>query len=1758
MPRRHRRHCAVVTKNRNIAYKYLRYLRRSVSNMVNPIDPLLEPHITAKEVCWLRVQSLLELSKGVDNPACAAEFKARLQDLPSLREKYEKSVSVIYAANKRQDPSYVPSYSEITSFDDMYYQIRSVADGLSVQTNEKKCSGAKPKLPKLEIFPFDSNLDSWSTFRDTFSSLVHNNTDIGNIEKFYYLLSSVSGAALSIVKSLPVTADNYPLVWNSLVKRYDNKRALATYYLDKLFGFKPLQNESAAGLNTFLQTYQESVNALKNLHISDLSSFMLFYMSIRNLDGTTRREFEQTKKPGEIPTYEEIMTFVDHHVRVLEMSDSTLATGKATVNPKTTQFKVTTPTAPKATSPPQRYANKAKTFLAASASATEDQPCKYSECVICKKSHSIYRCEVFKDLSPEQRLDKVRQLNLCENCLKTHKDNSTCPSKFSCTVCKSRHHHMVHIDNLKPNCSQIPSGKPDPSIALTCSSNSTVLLGTAIIHVADSWGQYQPVRCIIDSGAMTSYITQDCAKRLGLTRRKCNFETVGLGGKSVQNHGLATCSIKPRDRSGPVLSTDAVIVTNIAGNLPTMPLSNEIKHKYRNLLLADPLFYKPAPIDMLLAADLFPYIYDGQKVDPHEKGMPVAMNSIFGYVISGQTVLDKSADNASFCAFSMNLDQVIQSFWEVENIPSDRPKNPDDVMAEELFAKEHSRDDTGKFTVKYPFGPSCELGESRLQAERRLNNLESKLERDSELKTEYHKFMQEYQDLGHMTRVGEIQDVDSKYIIPHFCILKPSSTTTKLRVVFDASSKTSNSESLNSIVLPGPKLQADLNQILINFRLFQVCLTSDICKMYRMIELEGSQRPYQHILWRSSPDQPIQVFELNTVTYGVASSPYLAIKVLHTLAEDEMMRFPRAAEVLKKAFFMDDFLWSVDTIEEAVSLQEELIALLNSGGFMLRKWASNRSQVLQQLPEEHRETPIQFDDDKNLSIKVLGLQWLPANDSFSFTTSPTNAVVSKRTVLSQIGRLFDPLGYVAPCIFYAKCFMQKLWAQHLDWDQSLPADLEAQWQTYVKELPLLSQVQHDRHAMIPQHTNCQILGFCDASSLGIASTVYLRTVNRAGDCKVSLLIAKSKVAPLNTVSIPRLELMGAHLLAKLVQYVKSILQDRLHINETLLFTDSSVVLAWLNTPSYTLKTFVANRVAKIVDNVPTECWYHVSGACNPADVCSRGALPSALLGMPEWLNGPEWLSAERCEWPIRTIDEFRDDNPPELKTPKLVLLTTNDCRTNELFDLTEKFSSFNKLVNIVGRCFQFLHNCRVAKSKRRGLSVGDLRKSHDILIKTVQKHHFSADITALSKGEQCHQSLRKLNPFMDSNCFLRVGGRLSQSDLTFEKKHPLLLPKKSNFTNILIDHYHKLHLHVGPRTLQSLISQKYWIISSRGAIRSRTIKCIACFKVSPSTRQPFMGELPKFRSQDIHVFHTVGIDIGGPFYTKESNRRNARLTKAYLCVFVCCATRAVHLEVLSSLSTECFLACFDRFTARRGLCNTILSDNATNFVSAGKQLAEVSRFLNSESNNLSREFVARKVQWKHNPPTGSHFGGIYEAAIKSAKLHLKRVVGTRALSFEELSTLFARVEAVLNSRPLCALSNDPNEFEVLTPSHFLIGRELLSVPEYDLMNLSNNRLNRWQAVQQVSQQFWRRWKQDYLHTLQQRQKWFKHGRDLKIGDLVLINSDSPPLQWNLARVTKLHPGPDSVVRVVGVRTKHSEFTRPVVKLSPLPLEQDSS
>lgn len=426
------------------------------------------------------------------------------------------------------------------------------------------------------------------------------------------------------------------------------------------------------------------------------------------------------------------------------------------------------------------------------------------------------------------------------------------------------------------------------------------------------------------------------------------------------------------------------------------------------------------------------------------------------------------------------------------------------------------------------------LGNSYDQALRRFLNLEIRLHKNRELFVQYSEFIRDYIDQGHMSKIKANEMGIGKYYIPHHCVLKPESVSTKLRVVFDASAKAACGSSLNDNILVGPPLQTDIVNILLKFRLYNVTFTADIRQMYRQILVLPADRDYQRILWRFNIGDELSEYRLNTVTYGVGSSPYLAIRTLKQLVLDEGKHFPLAAKILDSSIYVDDVVSGAETVEEAVSIIQQLIQLLSKGCFELRKWSSSHPEALSGIPAQHHQF-YNFDRE-NSNLKVLGLQWDPSSDCFSYRVDERERPATKRIVLSEMARIYDPLGFLSPLTLVAKCIMQATWSRGLSWDEALPPDLKRKWDQYKEELSMLSSFKLPRRIVRDNVTKFEWHVFCDASEAGYGTVVYLRQFTETG-IHVRLVCGKSKVSPLKVISIPRLELCAAVLGSNLIEYL---------------------------------------------------------------------------------------------------------------------------------------------------------------------------------------------------------------------------------------------------------------------------------------------------------------------------------------------------------------------------------------------------------------------------------------------------------------------------------------------------------------------------------------------------------------------------------------------------------------------------------------------
>ncbi|XP_053698822.1 uncharacterized protein LOC128745771 [Sabethes cyaneus] len=1054
-----------------------------------------------------------------------------------------------------------------------------------------------------------------------------------------------------------------------------------------------------------------------------------------------------------------------------------------------------------------------------------------------------------------------------------------------------------------------------------------------------------------------------------------------------------------------------------------------------------------------------------------------------------------------------------------------------------------------------------DLGDSRHMAHRRFLLLEARLTKDQKLYADYKQFMQEFIDLGHMEQIGTFNPVElqseKQYFLPHHAVKRPDSSTTKLRVVFDASAKTSNGKSLNDQLMVGPTLQPQLVDTLLRFRTYKVAVTSDVSKMFRQILVRKEDRRFQQILWRSSTKDEIGVYQLTTVTYGTASAPFLAVRTLMQICEDEAEQYPLAAEVGKKSVCVDDVLFGADTVEEARELKGQLAAMLEKAGFELHKWCSNSKEVLADIPEARLEQKVLL--NKEGRTKTLGLTWQPDEDVFSFEVMSIafdEGVPTKRTILSDISKLFDPLGLAGPVIMTGKLIMQELWKEKLNWDEPLEAGIENRWNEYRLQLQTMNTIRISRCVLpLLQTEFVELAGFCDASQKGYGACLYLRSRNSQGQISSRLLCSKSRVAPIkgNRTTIPRLELCGARLLAQLANNVRRSLP--VTVNRVRFWSDSTIALSWINTCPSKLDVFVSNRVAAIQQLSDPSEWCHVSTHDNPADLVSRGIMPQELHSSKLWWCGPPFLRKNDIVWPkgVQLVDP--------MQLPELIQVTAMPAVVERLH-LFDNCSKYNIMLRVVARIKRMFQNRqRSAENQRRGeFSAEEMRYAKLTIVRLVQKESFPEVFAQLREEVTSkNHSLIPLSPFVDNHGLLRVGGRLSKSACSYDTKHQMILPKNHPVTGAIIRSFHESNMHAGIQVTLAATRREFWIIRGRSVVKQVIKSCVVCFKSNPRPIQQYMGDLPACRVEGQYPFYRVGIDLCGPVFLKQRNKRSTVEYKGWIVLYICLATKAIHLELVSELSTAAFLASFDRFVSRRGRPIAVWTDNGTNFVGAANLLKEWEKFFKSFDNqdDILRAY-GNSVEWHFNPPEAPHFGGIWESNIRQTKVLLLKHTAAAALSFEEFSTVLCRIEAVLNSRPLTPLSDDPEDFEALTPGHFLVFRSLNAVARPVVIDQRKHPRQRNEHITAIIQHFWNRWQSEYLSSLQVRYKWHKKV-EVEVGQLVLIKKDNMPVQkWLLGRIIEVIPGTEGVVRVVDVKTENGILRRPVSKLCFLPIDPEQS
>ncbi|XP_058465719.1 uncharacterized protein LOC131439115 [Malaya genurostris] len=1612
---------------------------------------------------------------------------------------------------------------------------------------------------------FDGSYEKWYSFKAMFTTVMNRHEQEEPALKLFHLRNSLVGQAAGIIDEDLVNNNDYDAAWLMLTQRYEDKRVVVDKHVENLLNLPKINLENAINMRKMLDTCIKNVEALKHqdLPAKGLGEQMLVNLIAGKMDKKLRVAWEARQKKNVLSTYEAILEFLQEQCRIYE--------------------KLETNVKPSSESVKQKTMTRSHTLIT---SELKDE----RKCQLCKANHELWKCEAFKNKSVSEKYEVLIKCGACFNCLGRGHRTSSCSSSRSCRECGKKHHTSLHAVDIPNKVANNTSTKPpeisaEPIVQLDsnptnrsqmesattlCStdvnSKKQILLSTAVILVHGFGNTPYLCRVLLDSASQMNFITERFANLLSLKLMPTDVTVSGLNGKMTRIYRMLRTKIKSCHGDFSI-DLDVLVTPRITGDLPVKSFEiSEWPLSSKNVL-ADPKFNKRGRVDMLIGAEYFwKLLEDG--VLELGANLPTLRNTKFGWVAGGVIELNAPIIARTFCQVSddESLVELLRSFYKVEACDEIRimPKTNDDMCLRH-FQQTHYRTEEERYVVQHPFNErKDELGDSREMALKRFLNLERKLYRQPELKEQYSQFIREYEQLGHMREIHEPIDEypGSVYYLLHHCVLRPSSTTTKLRVVFDGSARTSTGVSINDILMTGPTIQNDLFAILLRFRGFQYVFTLDIPKMFRQVRIHPQDTKYQRIFWRYNENDPLTIRELQTVTYGLGSSPFQATMALKQVSIDHKDEFSEAAMVIDKGTYMDDILTGADTLSKACQLQRDVKDLLAKGCFSAHKWCANHPEIVRDVPEELRGNDFEVaDDNPKIIVKTLGMTWNPMEDWFSVTVPDydNSNDVTRRKLLSQLAKIFDPLGLFGPVITTAKLILREVGELQIDWDDPVPLTIGKKWRNFRNEMTILNEMKLPRWVSCKDVTRLELHGFADASDLAYGACLYVRTIQTNGSVQMKLICSKSRILPkkgtkMKAITTPRAELLAVLLLARLID--KLLDASELDFELVHLWSDSKIVLAWIKKSPHMLHTYVSNRVSEIQRLTSNCIWNYIPSHSNPADLLSRGEQPKLLVDSKMWWMGP--LSFNCSNTVTIESTEITDDQLPELRAG-IMLTITDSSKRMSIFD---KVSSFNKIVRSVAYLVRFtMYIISKRKTVLKGLlTAEEMQKALLLIVRLVQRETFQQEILALTDGVNTKHRHNGLKAFLDpQDGILRVGGRIKRAFVPYDSRHQMLLPARHPITESLVRHMHLENLHIGQKGLLAIIRQRYWPLNVKTTIRKVIRNCITCFKANPLKTTQLMGDLPSYRIRPAPVFANTGVDYAGPFWVKSlSTTRKPQYTKAYVSLFVCMQTRAIHLELVSDLTTDAFLAALRRFISRRGCPRSIYSDNATNFVGAKTELHELwLLFQNQSATRKITSYCTNKgIDWSFIPPRSPHFGGIWEAGVKQVKYHLKRIVSDRRLTYEELYTTLTQIEAVLNSRPLAPSSDDPSDYTAITPAHFLVGREMQAVAEPSYLHLKENTLSRWQLVQTMLQHFWKRWTAEYLPELQNRSKWHKTN-EINVGSLVLlVDQNAPPFQWPLGRIVAVHPGNDSVTRVVTVRIANGgEFKRAVTEVCLLPLDQ---
>ena len=1656
----------------------------------------------------------------------------------------------------------------------------SSGNNIQAQSTAVQC-----RLPKMQLPEFSGDPLAWQGFWDQFQVAIHNNTRISDIDKFNYLKGCLKGESLSVVSGLSLSSDNYQEAVGILKDRFGNEQILISAHMESLLRISKIASrDNIKGLRMLYNHVESCVRNLKSLKLdtSGYGSLLIPILKDRLPDEITMiisRKFGE-----EIWTLDKVMEYFNSELRAQE--NCSASTSSRSI--------------------PNESHRKGGNYTT---SGLFGQTNKVA-CVYCsKEGHSSSKCSSVSNCQSRKAI--LRRNKRCFICLDTGHIAKNCKSHYLCRKCKNGKHHISICEQSQAD---FPSLNREEDKNATSDNKgfvvhancdkSGILLQTARADILPTDDSVQvQTRILFDSGSQRSYISDKVRSALKLKAIRVEKVVIKTFGQAENSEvqGLDVVQLKIRNKSDARFTfVEALCVPTICSPLTNQPLSSVHElPEFAGLEFADfeHTERQNLPVGILIGIDFYHVFMSGKIV--RSKLGPVASKTRVGWVLSGRigsTATDMHCFETHLLRASVeqsekdtSLQQELEKFWNVESIGT----KTDSIV--DQFKNDIIHDGT-RYITKLPFKPDHEvLPDNFKVCEGRLKSLKNKLI-TSNILHDYDQIFSEYEENGIIERVPSdevARETGQVHYLPHRPVIRNDKQTTKIRAVFDASCKVSG-PSLNECLYSGPNLIAKIFDILLRFRLNKIGILADIKQAFLNVGIDAKHRDYLRFLWYDlqTEDEQVVIYRFLRVVFGITSSPFL----LNGTIRHHLSKYleKEIAQRVIDDLYVDDLVSGCNRFEEGQALYDRSKAILSEAGFDLRKWVTNDKELAGYIASKENGDGNLLGKDNdmtyfeatspNITVEhqvVLGVGWDTTSDEFIFRfddliSKCATIKHTKRNILSISASIFDPLGFIAPVTAKIKTIFQLLCKDKLDWDEIIPEKIADVWTKFVEELKRLAEVRHSRFVLTSHFSSgsrFELHGFCDSSKEVYCAVVYLRIVYQ-GAVHVCFLASKTKVAPLKTLTIPRLELLGCLLLSKLIREVLQGVEKRIDLHDIFCWTDSEVALCWVNGKEKSWEPWVENRVVAIRKVVDREKWHFVKGAVNPADIPTRlsSNLNDSFTGC--WFKGPLMLWSRDLE-----VDRVKGScgsgnslvGRVDVEIPAEVVNFSNTtekgtpnnsrCSINAVIDCT-RYSSLKKMILTTGYVMRFVNNLKKRYLKKRFGTLDDDIVNDSVL--TVDEYNKALEMwikeeQTLMKEQANYTNLcASLRLFEDKIGLMRLKGRFANSSLEYEEQHPVILRSKDNsyFTRLIILDAHEATMHHGIETTLARIRKNYWIVKGRKSVKEVIRKCVVCTRYQGlPVRAPSSPDLPEYRVDHMaYAFQFTGLDFAGPLFIKDGLKNE----KSYILLLTCASSRAIHLELVPDMSIHGFLRGFKRFVARRGVPDFVISDNFKTFRSS-----EVKKFM-----------ILQGIRQRFILPASPWWGGFYERLVRTVKSCLKKTLGKAFVTFEELQTILCDIEVAVNNRPLAYVSEDDLD-EALTPFHLMHGRSISTGKQFksvDCVVISSldGCKQRLHHLRKVLQDFWNRFRTDYLNELRQMNLYRKikgnnNNNNITVDDVVLIKDDEPAprTQWRIGRVLELVRGRDGQVRgarlkVLSKAGKQSSVHRPVQRLIPFEIREKSA